>query len=203
MFVIFAVRIDGVYQDIENYKHLKNEEQQIYNILQFEHYFMDIDFEHPEITQNKLVEKTIAVETQCPVGKYFGQEGIGEGIVWEYINGEKRYIFKVKGERHQSSKIKKLVTVDIEEIENINEFVEYAVTENRLKQGIDKLKELGKVIDEKATGDYLRWVFNDVVKEESDTIVKNGIDVKKIGRAISNKARIFWLNYLNDEVMNG
>lgn len=197
MFVIFAIRIDGVWQDMENYKPLKIEEERIFNILQFEHYYMDIDFEHPELAQNELVNKTIAVETECPVGKYFGFSGIGEGIVWEYINSDRRYIFKVKGEKHSNSKVKKLATIDTEEVKNIQEFVDYAVTENRLKQGIDKLIELGKSIEMSSTPVYLRWVYNDVVKEEEDTIIKNGIDVKKIGSAISSKARIFWLNYVN------
>jgi|SRR5271157_271706 len=197
MFVIFAVRIDDVYQDMEKFKYLKIEEENIYNILQFENYSIGIDFEKPEIAQNQLVEKTRVVETQCPVGAYFGKTGIGEGIVWEYINGDKRYIFKVKGEKHQSSRIKKLVTVDTEEIKGIREFVEYALTESRLKQGIDKLIELGKLVDAKSTGDYLRWIYNDIVKEEEDTIVKNGIDVKKIGKEISNKARIWFMNHLN------
>jgi len=208
MFVIFAVRIDGIYQDMEKYRHLKIEEEGIYNILQFEHYFIDIDFENPLMSQNELVERTIKIEECCPVGKYFHElykdfvpaSKTGEGIVWEYVNNEKRYIFKVKGEKHQSSKVKTLAPVDIEELNTINEFVEYAVTESRLNQGIDKLKELGLPIDQKSTDEYLRWVFNDVIKEEEDTIVKNGVDVKKIGKAISSKARIFWLNYLNSNV---
>lgn len=200
MFVIFAVKIDGIYQDMENYKNLKIEEEQIYNILQFDHFYQDINFENPELIQNELIQKTIAVETQCPVAKYFGVDGIGEGIVWEYINNDKRYIFKVKGEKHQNSKVKTLTTVNVEEVENINNFIEYSCTENRLSQGIDKMRELGKVIDEKCIGDYLRWIFNDIIKEENDTIIKNQIDVKKLGKYISNKARIFYLNQLNRNI---
>jgi len=197
MFVIFAVKIDDVYQDMNSFKHLKNEEQNIYNILQFPTFSIDIDFNNPELIQNKLVELTTNVEKECPVAKQFGITGIGEGIVWEHINGNERYIFKVKGEKHQNSKVKTLTTVNVEEIENIKTFVEYAVTENRLLQGIDKMRELGLSIESKTTGDYLRWVYNDVIKEESDTIAENNIDVKKIGSAISAKARMFWLNYLN------
>lgn len=197
MFVIFAIKIDGVYQDIEKYKHLHINEERIYNILQFEHYYIDIDFNQPEMIQNKLVDMTIAVETECPVGKYFGVSGTGEGIVYEYINGNDRYIFKVKGEKHQNSKVKTLTTVNVEEIESINNFVEYACTENRMSQGIDKLKELGKTLDEKSTADFLRWVYNDIIKEESDTIVKNQLDVKKIGKSVSTKAKQFYFNFLN------
>lgn len=197
MFVIFAVKIDDVYQDMKNFAEIKIIDQQIYNIMQFPNFSIEIDFNSPELMQNKLIELTQTVEKECPVAKYFGVEGIGEGIVWEYINGEERYIFKVKGEKHQNSKVKTLTTVDVEAVENINSFIEYAVTENRLLQGIDKMKELGLPIEPKTTGEYLRWVYNDVVKEEADTMVANGIDQKKIGSAISAKARMFWLNYLN------
>jgi hypothetical protein len=182
---------------MNNFKYLKIEEQNIYNILQFPTFSIDIDFNNPELVQNKLVELTTNVEKECPVAKQFGISGTGEGICWEYINGNERYIFKVKGEKHSSSHVKKLGAVNVEEIENIKTFVEYAVTENRLLQGIDKMRELGLPIESKTTGDYLRWVYNDVIKEEGDTIAENHIDVKKIGSTISAKARMFWLNYLN------
>jgi hypothetical protein len=197
MLVIFAVKIDDVYQDIANYRHLKIEEQRIFNILQFPFYELDIDFNKPEETQNKLVELTTEVERECPVGKYFGVEGIGEGIVWEHINGPQRYIFKVKGEKHQNSKVKKLTTVDVEAVNTIKEFVDYAVTENRMSQGIDKMKEMGIPLTIKSTGEYLRWVYNDVIKEEEDTIIENSIDPKKIGSFISKKACEYWMKYLD------
>jgi hypothetical protein len=200
MWVIFGIRIDNVYHSIFDYKHLKMEENRIFNITQFENYELDIDFEKPEVAQNKLIEYTTKVEEECPVGRYFEVHGIGEGIVWEYINGEERYIFKVKGEKHSNSKVKKMASVDIEEVESLKEFVEYAVTDNRMQQGIDKMKELGKPLEMSITGEYLKWVYNDVLKEEQDTIIKNGIDVKKVGSHISNKARKFWLDYLDKSV---
>lgn len=198
MWVIFAVKVDDVYQDIEKYAHLKMEDQKIFNILQFEHYDIDIDFEKPEEAQNKIVELTLKVEAQCPVGKFFGNEGIGEGIVLECILGPtERFIFKSKGLKHSSSKVKKLASVDTEAVEGIRQFIEYAVTENRMQQGIDKMIEMKIPLDVKSTGEYLRWVYNDVIKEEQDTIVKNQLDVKKLGSYISAKARPFWMNYLD------
>lgn len=200
MWVIFAVKIDDVYQDMNDFKHLMNEDELIYNITQFPSFEIEIDFNAPELVQNDIVDMTLAVEKECPVGKYFGISGIGEGIVFEYIDGDTRFIFKSKGVKHQNSKCKTLAPVDVEEIKNLKEFVEYAVTDNRLAQGIDKMRELGKPIDEKTTGDYLRWVFNDVIKEESDTMEENGIEKKKIGSHISAKARMYWFKYLNDNM---
>jgi len=199
-FVIFAVKIDGVYQDVANYMHLANESEDIYHILNYPHWYMDIDFNYPEISQNKLIDLTMAVEAECPVGKAFGVIGTGEGIVYEYINSEKRYIFKVKGEKHQNSKVKTLTTVNVEEIENMRAFIDYAVTENRMEQGIGKLIENHIPIEIKSTGEFIKWVYNDVVKEESDTIIANKIDVKKLGSAVSAKAKPFWMNYLNTHV---
>ena len=104
---------------------------------------------------------------------------------------------KVKGEKHQNSKVKTLTTVNVEEVENMREFIEYAVTENRMNQGIDKLIENHIPIEITSTGDFIKWVYNDVIKEESDTIIANKIDVKKLGAAVSTKAKPFWMNYLN------
>ena len=199
MFVIFAVRIDNVYQDLGKYLHIHNNEENIYNIRQFEHYHLDIDFNNPEDVNNTLVDFTTAVEAQCPVGKHFGVEGVGEGIVWEYTDDTKRYIFKVKGEKHQSSKIKKLVSVDVEQIKGLKEFASYAVTESRLNQGVDKLKELNKPIDMTSTGEFLRWIVTDIIKEEQDTIVENQIDPKKVNGFISSVARQWWFSYLDKQ----
>lgn len=196
MFVIFAVKIDDEYQDMENYKHLHDNENGIYNILQFPYEYIDINFEHPEYAQNKIIEMTLAIEDECPVGKYFGVNGVGEGLVAEHSSDFGRYIMKSKGLKHQNSRVKTLAPIDTEALEGMNEFIEYAVTENRMKQGIDKMIELGLPLEPKTTPDYLRWVYNDVVKEETDTIVKNQIDVKKLGSAVSAKARLFWMNHL-------
>jgi hypothetical protein len=46
-----------------------------------------------------------------------------------------------------------------------------------------------KDVSRKSTGDYLRWVYEDVVKEELDTITGNGFEPKDISSILSNKAR--------------
>lgn len=74
----------------------------------------------------------------------------------------------------------------------VNEFVDYVLTESRLNQGMDKLREMGKPVDQSSTGDFLRWIVNDVMKEEQDTIVENQLDPKKLNSAISNKARVWF-----------
>lgn len=189
-FVIFGCKVDGNWITYDRFDNT----QGIWNINQFPSWTVDIDFNNPQLIQNRLVELTMEVEAECPVGKHLGVIGIGEGIVWTSLDLQHK--FKSKGEAHSASKVKTIASVDVEQLNSMNEFVEYAVTENRLKQGVEVLRTNGTPITEKSTGDFLRWVVNDIWKEEADTIVENQID-KKVNSLISTKARLWWFNNLD------
>lgn len=187
-FVIFAYMIDGDWINIQK----SDASQGIYHINEFPTWNIEIDFNSPESVQNHLVEIIEQVEKECPVGKHFGFSGTGEGVVWTTL--DRRYCFKVKGEKHSVTKVKTLAAVDTELIESMNEFVDNVLTESRLKQGIEKLKEMGLEVSQKSTGEYLRWIIGDVVKEEQDTIITNQFDLKKLNPLLSNKARVWFFN---------
>jgi hypothetical protein len=86
--------------------YLRNNELRIFNIEDFTTYEMEIDFNMPQLVQNDLSDLTIGVESECPVAKYFGISGIGEGIVWTCEFKGIVHRMKVKGEKHSSSKVK-------------------------------------------------------------------------------------------------
>lgn len=192
IFVIFACKVDDTWIEYNR----SSNEQGIYNINDFKTWELEIDFEQPEMIQNYLEEQTLLVEQECPVAKKFGITGIGEGIVWSCNYNDRYYTFKTKGDKHSVSKVIKVGSVDIEQIENVNKFVDYALTINRLKQGIDYLKEMELEVHQKSTGEYLRWIVNDILKEENDTIVENQLDVKKVCSELSRKARLWFFNNL-------
>jgi len=194
MFVIFGVMIDNKW--IELHANFHDVENNIYNIGMFPTYEVEIDFNRPELIQNRLIELTIAVEECCPVGKYFGKEGTGEGIVFTCVTNQDLK-FKSKGEKHSASKVKTLNPVDVEAMAVINEFVDMAVTESRLEQGISFFKENNLEVEPKNTGEFLGWVVRDVLKEEKDTLEASGLDEKKVKNAIVNKARMWFLNNIN------
>jgi hypothetical protein len=215
MFVIFAIKAidaegDSIWLDISEDKDYlfccgcDGNDFSIQSIYDFPTYEIDIDFNFPAIAQNKMIEITEAVEAECPVGKHFGVSGIGEGVVWACVTEgweSSNYWFKVKGEKHSASKVKTLAPIDIEAIESMNSFVDSMVTESRLEQGLDNLvREQLKPFEMSSMGDFLRWVFNDVIKEETDTIVANGIDQKKLGGPIANKAKNWFIAKLNGEL---
>lgn len=196
-FIIFAVRIDEIYQDMENYQHLKIEEQDIYNILQFPHWYVDIDFNRPEFIQNKIIEMTLAVEELCPVGKYFGIEGIGEGIVFEAFYNSERYIFKSKGLKHASgNKPKILREVDEDKVNTLIDIAEQVTPVWRLDQMLTNACDLmnGGVIDRKHMGTYMHMVMADVLKEETEVIVGSGYEFKDFAKYISEIAKKYFFS---------
>lgn len=160
---------------------------------------ISIDFADPIQAQNKLVELTNAVEQECPVGKYFGHSGIGEGIVW--WNPTFNMKFKVKGEKHSTTKVKtvkEIAAVDVALHNSMREFVAAAVSQARLEQGIVKLGEMGLPADNASTGAFLKWIANDILKEEMDVICASNFDKKKLMPMVNAAAKDFWFKYLNE-----
>jgi hypothetical protein len=203
MFVIFGIKVDNSWVNMDYNQPVSKDvwdfwnSINIYHICQFKTWTIDIDFNKPEEVQNKFIQITNEVEEKCPVGEYFGKVGIGEGVVWHYITDSFDLLnFKVKGEKHSVSKVTKLAAVDTELIASMTEFVNLSLQEGRLVQGIQKLEESGKKIDQSSTGDFLRWIIGDVMKEEEDTIIKNGWDPKKLNPIISKVAREWYFNQL-------
>ena len=216
MFVVFDVRIstkneDG--EDGESYWFTEDElvnlfagiddevpfrvanTQKIYYIGQFPTWSKTIDFANPEQSQNDLIDLTLAVETECPAGKFFGVSGIGEGIVWsaDYPVPGKKMRFKVKGEKHSVSKVKTLVEVDTVKLASIEEFVERVVTVNRLEQMKQRVVDMGlDPLDVKNVGAFLKHLGSDVIKEESDVLEALGISNKEVMSRV-NRAGRDWL----------
>lgn len=168
----------------------------IYSIYQFPTWTQDISFNKQDLykIQDQLTSLSNEVGRLCPVGKYFNVDGGGEGIVWSaQVTCPKdsklhHLMFKVKDERHMVSKSSP-AAIDIAKISNIEKFIQYAVTENRLEQGYDEIfTKTGKEPVIKNMGLFVKWVHNDILKEESDTIATNGIEPKHLGKYISEAA---------------
>jgi len=191
MFVVFKVKVGEVWlmdSEIKNVTHDSN----MYTVHNFPTYSIDIDFNNPDLSVPELQRITLAVEDKCPVGEVFGVNGVGEGVVWTSLSGN---MFKVKGEKHSSSKVKKLASVDVEKMENVDSFVNYAVTESRLEQGIDVVfTQQSLDVDIKLLGDFLKWLMRDIVSEEVDTLSGNGLEPKDVGKAVSQKARTWFMD---------
>jgi hypothetical protein len=202
-FYVFGVKISKP-QDEEfnaywlDSSNIKNTDCRIFNVEDYETYSIDVDFNMPQLAQNKFAEITEQVEKECPISKAFGVDnGLGEGVVWSVEHKGNTHRFKVKGDKHSVTKVKKLASVDVEKLKNIQEFVEYSVTENRFNQAIENV--FGKDdLDVKRMGDFLRWIIKDITLEEMDTMVANSLEPKDVNKYISNKAREMFFKAQNE-----
>lgn len=176
-------------------------EKRIYNILDFKTYEIDIDFNKPNESINKIIELTLEVENNCPVSKEFGVDGIGEGIVFSTEFNGNVIRFKSKGEKHAGkSKVKTLKSVDNEKISALIELANKVTPEWRLDQMLTNTFNLinGGELDIKRLGDYIKNVTSDVVKEDIDIIAESGFEFKDIVKYVSEIAKKYFLAKYNN-----
>ena len=82
-----------------------------------------------------------------------------------------------------------LANVDIEKVNSVKEFVDTVLTESRLQQAWNELnqptiKELGL---------FLKWINNDIVKEESDTLEASNLTIKDASSDLPKQAKQWFL----------
>lgn len=207
MFVVFNVCLVKTLKEIgpdrslhqrkwiesKNIEGFHSADDRIFNIYQFPTFTIKIDFSDPKSSQNELIDLTNIVEAECPVGKHFGVSGVGEGIVWTGNFDSEQLVFKVKGEKHAVTKVKKLAAVDIEKLKSVNEFVAYAVTNARLEQGWGEMSDHSM----KNVKHFINWIKTDVIKEEGDTLAENGLTMKDVVQRMSTECVKWYRANLN------
>ena len=202
MFVLFSYFTDRFHNiddlELSDDDLIALNEQNIYTINQFKQYKVTVDFNDPKASLEELQSIVDEIEGQCPVGKHFDVEGVGEGVV--FSTPEQDLFFKCKGEKHSVRKAKTAVAIDPEVLNSINEFVEMTVTENRLNQGLSWLTSLGLDVDVKQTGVFMKWIVNDILSEELDVIKSSGLETKQVTKALSAKARKWWFNKIDETI---
>jgi hypothetical protein len=157
---------------------------------------------------NDIEKLTNMVETECPWGKLHGVVGTGEGIVWmpviNTLAQDTSLWFKTKGLKHKKpNKEGKKITVDPTIVEGINNLVDNILPEWRLEQGISYLKENGMEVNSKFTGEYIKWIHKDILKECTEEIAANGYEWKQVNSYVSTKARAYFIKAVQDAALNG
>jgi hypothetical protein len=201
-FIIFGAKSivggETVWLDVREWK--TPSEYRIFKIYDFPTYKIDINFETPEYAVDQINKWVLEVEAECPVGKALGVSGIGEGLVFRCLDEGYKcsgFWFKCKGQAHSQSKVKKFATVDIEKFESLQAFTNSVLDEERLEQGYRWLAENNKEQTEKSTGDFIRWVFNDVLKECKLEMEANNVVEKDLGKLLAVPAKKWYFTRLN------
>jgi hypothetical protein len=213
--VLFSVKIidgeekyylDAVPQfEIGDPRHEPSDEIPIYSIMDGPTWSLTVDFDSDESKEAAIKlfeEKTSEVEACCPWANQFSKDGeqivgLGEGIVWVPVGkhwGNSDLYFKTKGEKHKNTKTKnKKESMNPEILKGINDFIEFAVTDNRLNQGLESIQEMGYELEMKNMSQFIKWVGQDVKRECEAELETNGLEWKQVSKAVTTRAREFFM----------
>lgn len=180
--------------DDSNLSTFMNKDINLHNTQNFKKCVISIDFNDPQKFADIVSEYIKEIEVECPVARRFGIIGSGEGLVFTGYYNSERLSFKIKCGKHAISKTKKVIPIDIEKLESVDNFCYYAVSENRLDQAIYETNATTKEDVPKV----IQWVMKDIIKEESDTLVGNNLTMKDIQKTASKKVREMYIKYLSN-----
>jgi hypothetical protein len=145
----------------------------------------------------KATETTSEVEAECPWAARFGIAGTGEGIVWFPLGdhwGNADLFFKTKGDKHKKTKRNAArPQIAPEMLESVEAFVAFAVTENRLEQGLEAIQEAGHSVEMSSMPHFLKWMGQDVARECAAELEVNGLKWKDVSKAVTNRCRSFFI----------
>jgi hypothetical protein len=190
-----------------NNKWIDSIEHNIYNIMNSKYWEITVDFNKAEENFEQfqtLVNEVI--EPISPLGKLLGKENnVGEGIVGVLEFNGVLFRMKVKGSKHIKGKAKPLPPVD-KELENkkITFVNDYCCTISRLDQAFNEVFDINsieftskKMNAKKKTGDFIRWILDDVKKEEQRTLKKFNLTFDDVHKYITKSAQIWFFATLD------
>lgn len=209
-FFIFAIKIIDFSNEEANFflskdivRNFNSTTNKIYNIYDYPTFEIEIDFNNPLLKQNELIELTTKVADECPVAKEFGHSGIGEGIVFTTYWNDVQYVFKSKDKRHsKSSKVHTLKVVDENKLSKVQDVAVKVTPIWRLEQMLTDSCDLnnGGKVDRKNLGNYIKAVISDVLKEESDLLFENNLEIKDVQSKIGDIARNYFFQMEKESI---
>lgn len=199
-FFIFAIEVDGIVFNDPQY--IECHIPEISNVMVIPNFYTDnfkIDFgnaDNTKIVLDVLDEDVVAIGNEDPfIKEIFEISGPGEGLVCAPVaegmprNEWASLIFKAKTEEHRVQKQGKSVSIKAEIPQNIVDFVDMFVTDQRCEQG---KAELGIDVVPENTKQFVNWVIQDVRKESTLELEEMGVEFGKAAKFIGRKAAMWW-----------
>jgi len=195
MFVVVAVKVGHTWHtSAPGLSEVCDEEHNIYNIARAPMYTLTVSYLEPTQALMRAEEFTRDVDAECPFAKGLGVLGAGEGIVWACThNNSSRLWFKTKGASH-------VTPIKPEKgLSTLNAWVAGQVTEQRLEQGIEYLREMGHPLGLRSVPVFTQWVIGDLLKEEGDNVIASGLKEIDVRKVVSRVSGAWFKNYLTTE----
>lgn len=203
MFVICSIQMNGMWEHLEHYKNVLPNERLISNILIAPVKQLTLKLEDEGKSFKETADQlAVEYEARCPFGEVLGVEGKGEGLVWNpsihqitgpaTVNNLPVFWLKSKGPGSSNSVPRDALT-SVEGQDKLNVFVAHALTNERLEQAWDALKEGEEGKEGKqnvtGTGDFITFVLDDIAKENENTIRETGLEQawKKSAASLAKK----------------
>lgn len=190
MFVVVAVKVGHTWHlaGSPGFADVCDEAHGIYNISRAPTFTLTVDPLEPAPALAQADEFTQSVEAECPFAKGMGIAGAGEGIVWACTqSNSSRLWFKTKGASHMTPVRPQGGTSNTGRAA-LDTLVCQLVTEQRLDQGVDFLREMGHPLEMRSVPQFVRWVTCDVLKEEHASVVDSGFKDGDVRKAVSRVA---------------
>lgn len=192
--VILQVKVDGVWQKVTIWEDLSDETHRIYNIRKFPRYHVVIDMSDTMATFDEIDKMTKEVGKSCPVAAALGTPGTGEGIVWTpcAFPEHSRLWFKSKTDEHcvtpaRNKESRPVSDATLAAMDLVND----NLTEARLDQGMDYLREFNMEPDMKHLGHFIKWLVEDILKESGTDL--NADVVKASKKIIADRAKDWYI----------
>lgn len=169
----------------------------IYLMSNFGSYTLHLDFNKPSECEEQLEKLAVLIEEKSPIAQHFNKpDNVGEGVyLWAEYNGEMLRV-KAKGEKHggKPKTPKDRVERSSEKIEQLTSLANKVTPVWRLTQaitetGASEIKHIGMVI---------KWVMQDIAKEEVPVLIEAGITLKDLNSYVAKIVKEYYFDSLKE-----
>jgi hypothetical protein len=166
----------------------------IFNIAQFSTYSITLDFNEPILCEKRLKVLIDKVEKSSPIALWFGKDSnVGEGIVLSAFHCGKLVQLKAKGDAHGGKPRTKTGKVLSPETQQAIIDVTDKVTPTwRITQGIEETNATTK----QDIGKLLKWVNQDILKEDLHIITNSNLEFKDISRSVAKVIKEYYFDHI-------
>ena len=153
--------------------------------------------------KEKVLEYTSIYKNKCLFCEKLGlsnrlnlEYNCGEGIVWHYELNNEIYFFKSKIEKFQSKAQKSNLEKNLKLLQELDFIKDNLITESRMKQGLEYLKELSLRETMSNIKIFINWVIEDCLREDKIFIENNNLNLKNVKKVVGNSASEWYQKYI-------
>lgn len=168
-------------------------EDSIYLMSSFGSYELTLDFNDPVKCEEQLKQLAESIENSSPIAKYHNKPAnVGEGVYLYGTDGTNIYRLKAKGDKHGGKpKVKrKQFPIDDEQLTKLTTLADKVTPTWRLSQAIT----VTGATEMKHVGEVLKWVIQDVAKEEMTVLQEAGVELKELNRYIVTIVKDYYID---------